>query len=442
MTERLFKVMARGSSVATEAMGGLTTFLTMVYIVTINPTMLASAGMPFSAALTATCLGAAIMTLAMGLVANRPLALASGLSTSTVLVYGICLGQGVDWRVGMACVMLEGLLILVLVAFGVREAILKAIPVDLRRAISIGLGLLLAFIGLKGGGIVVASDSTFVTMGDLAEPTAIVALVSLALAVVLHARHVRGDFIISILVATVVGIPLGVTKLPSEWAFSLDLSAFAAPFQVTPQGSMAILQVFAQPMLLLFVLSMLISDFFDTMGVVLAVGQKGGFVDGRGDVLDLRTMLTVDSVAAALGGFIGASSVTSYVESASGAAAGARTGLSNVFVAALFLACAFFSPVVGMVPEAATCGALVVVGFLVMCDVAKIAWGDMTVAFPAFLTIIAIPLTYSIPNGIALGFISYCVVMTCVGRIREVGTLMWVTSAVFLATFVLTFALS
>lgn len=288
----------------------------------------------------------------------------------------------------------------------------------------------------------VGNESTLVAIGDLGRPTAIVALVSMALAVVLHARHVRGDFIISILGATLVGIPLGVTTLPTAWTFQLDFSAFASPLQTTPEDGVALLQVFDQPLLLLYVFALLISDFFDTMGVVLTVGQKGGFVDENAHVTDLKPILTVDSVAAAMGGFVGASSVTCYVESATGAAAGARTGLSNVVVSLLFFGCAFFSPIVEMVPSAAICGALVMVGFLVMGDVAKIAWNDISVAFPAFITIIGIPLTYSIPNGIGLGFISYCLIMAFQGRAREVGVLVWVVAAIFLATFSLTFALS
>lgn len=232
--ERFFKIKARGSSVGTEVMGGLTTFLTMSYIVAVNPAILTAVGISFSAALTATCFGAAIMTVAMGLITNRPLALASGMGINAVLAYSICLGQGVDWRVGMACIFLEGIVILLLVVCGLREAIMRAIPVSLRRAIGIGIGLFIAFIGLKSGGIVVTSSSTLVTMGSLAEPVAIVAIVSLVVAIVLQTTHVKGGLIISIIVATIVGIPLGVTALPTDWNFGLDFSCFAAPFQMTP----------------------------------------------------------------------------------------------------------------------------------------------------------------------------------------------------------------
>lgn len=435
--DKFFKISARGSSVGTEVMGGLTTFLTMAYIIAVNPIILGAAGVPFTAALTATCFGAAVMTIAMGLFTNRPLALASGMGINAVLAYSICLGLNVDWRVGMAVVFLEGIVILLLVICGLREAIMRAIPVTLRRAIGIGIGLFIAFIGLQSGGLIVTNASTLVAMGDIKSPVAIVALVSILLAVILQARHVKGGLIISILVAVIVGIPLGVTVLPTTWNFGLDFSAFAAPFQNTEAGTMAIVQVFVQPILLLFVFSLLMSDFFDTMGTVMAVGQKADFTDKNGDVEDLKPILLVDSAAAAVGGFVGASSITTFVESTSGASAGARTGLSNLVIGVLFLVCAFLAPFIGMVSETATCGALVVVGYLMMSDVVNIEWSDITLAFPAFMTIIGIPLTYSITNGIGLGFLSYVVLMVCTGKIKQIHPLMWVSSAAFLLAFLL-----
>ena len=233
------------------------------------------------------------------------------------------------------------------------------------------------------------------------------------------------------------GIPLGVTVLPTEWNFGLDFSAFAAPFQTDPAtGTMAIVQVFVQPILLMFVFSLLMSDFFDTMGTVVAVGEQGGFVNKKGDVEDVQPILMVDSAAAAVGGFLGASSITSFVESTSGAAAGARTGLSNIVIGVLFVVCAFFAPVVGMVSSSATCGALVVVGYLMLTDVAEIDWKSIEHAFPAFITIAGIPMTYSITNGIGLGFVSYCVIKVAQGKAGEVKPLMWVAAAAFLVMFV------
>ncbi len=436
VVDKFFKISERGSSVSTEVVGGLTTFLAMSYIIAVNPAMLAAAGIPFNAGLTATCFGAAIMTVAMGLFANRPIALASGMGINAVVAYSLCLGLGVDWRVAMAVVFLEGIVILLLVLCGLRKAVMDAIPVSLRRAIGIGIGLFIAFIGLKGGGFVIADASTLIALGDLTSPAAIVATISIVVAVVLTALNFKAGLLISIVVATLVGIPLGVTSLGNDFSFIPDFSAFAAPFQATPEGSLALLQVFLQPVLLLFVFSLLMSDFFDTMGTVMAVGSRGEFVDDKGNVEDIKPILTVDSAAAAVGGFIGASSITSFVESVSGAAAGARTGLSNIVIGIAFALCAFLAPVIGMVSGAATCGALVVVGYLMMTEIGQIDWKDISSAFPAFITIAGIPLTYSIANGIGFGFISYCIIMVVQGKVREVKPLMWVASAAFLVSFI------
>ena len=408
----------------------------MSYIIAVNPAMMEAAGIPFNAGLTATCFGAAIMTVAMGLFANRPIALASGMGINAIVAYTLCLGLGVDWRVAMGVIFLEGILILVLVLCGLRQAVMDAIPVSLRRAIGIGIGLFIAFIGLKGGGFIAADESTFIVLGDLTSPAAIVAVVSLIVAVIFTALKFKAGLLISIIVATVVGIPLGVTPPITDFTFVPDFSAFAAPFQMTPNGVMGIVEVFMQPILLLFVFSLLMSDFFDTMGTVVAVGSRAEFVDEKGDVEDIKPILTVDSAAAAVGGFVGASSITSFVESVSGAAAGARTGLSNIVIGIAFAVCAFLAPVIGMVSGSATCGALVVVGCLMMTEIGEIDWSDIASAFPAFVTIIGIPFTYSIANGIGFGFISYCIIKVVQGKPKDVKPLMWVAALAFLAAFI------
>lgn len=436
--DKFFKISERNSTIGNEIIGGLTTFLAMAYIIAVNPSLMQAAGIPFDAALTATCLGAAVMTVAMGIIANRPIALASGMGINAVVAYTLCLGEtAVDWRVAMAIVFLEGIVILILVLCGLRKAIMDAIPVSLRHAIGIGIGLFIAFIGLKGGGLIVADESTVLALGDLSSPVAIVALISILIAVVLQALNVKGGLLISIVAATIVGIPLGVTVLPTEWNFGLDFSAFAAPFQTVPgTDTLAIVQVFLQPALLLFVFSLLMSDFFDTMGTVVAVGEQGEFVDKDGNVEDIQPILAVDSAAAIAGGFFGASSITSFVESTSGAAAGARTGFSNIVVGVLFVIFAFFAPVIGMVSASATCGALVVVGYLMLSDVVSIEWAKIEHAFPAFVTILGIPMTYSITNGIGFGFISYCIIKVVQGKANEVKPLMWIAALAFLVMFV------
>ena len=432
--EEFFKIKQRGSSVRTEVIGGITTFLAMAYIVAVNPAILADAGIPFDAALTATCFGSAVATIAMGLFANRPVALASGMGINAVVAYGMCGSLGIDWRVAMAVVLLEGVVILGLVLGGLRKAVMDAIPLDLRQAIGIGIGLLITFIGLKGAGLIIADDSTFVALGPLTEASAFVAVVALASAIVLTIMKVPGGLLISIILAVLVGLPLGVTPVPTSWSLGLDFSAFAAPLQDVG-GVPAIVQVILQPALWLFVFSLLMSDFFDTLGTAVAIAKEGDFIDENGDVEDINRILTVDSTAAIIGGFFGASSITCFLESASGVAAGARTGLSNIVVGLLFIVCAFLAPVFSMVTGAATCGALVVVGFLIMSEVGSIDWGKPELAFPAFLIIVGIPFTYSITNGIGLGFIGYVILMVARKQARQVKPLMWVAAAAFLCMF-------
>lgn len=437
--EKFFKVKERGSTVSREVVGGLTTFLAMAYIIAVNPQLMVAAGIPFSAALTATCFGAAIMTAAMGLIANRPLALASGMGINSIVAFTLCAGENaVDWRVAMAVVLMEGVVILILVLCGLRKAVMDAIPASLRHAIGIGIGLFIAFVGLKGGGLLVSNESTIIAFGDITSPTCIVSIIAIVVAVYLRARQVRGDLLISIIVATIVGIPLGVTPMPENWNFGLDFTSFAAPFQTDPAtNTIALAQVFLQPTLLLMVFSLLMSDFFDTMGTVVAVGQQGDFADKDGNVEDIDKILTIDSAAAIVGGFVGASSITTFVESTSGAAAGARTGLSSVVAAIAFAVFAFFSPIIGMVSGSATCGALTVVGYLMLSDVVNIDWTSLETAFPAFVIIAGIPFTYSITDGIGLGFIAYCVIMIAKWKVKEVSPLMWVATAAFVVMFLL-----
>ena len=437
--DRLFKISERGSTVGREVVGGLTTFLAMAYIIAVNPAILVDAGIPFEAALTATCFGAAIMTIIMGLISNRPIALAAGMGINAIVAYTLVLGQGVDWRVAMACVTLEGIIILILVLCGLRKAIMHAIPMDLRLAIGIGIGLFIAFIGLKGGGIIAHSDSTFITIGDLTSPVCIVSLISILLAIVLTALKVPGGLLISIIACTILGIPLGVTVMPGSWEFGVDFSAFAAPLQIDPNtGGVAMLTVFLQPTLLLAAFALLMTDFFDTMGTVVAVGKQGDFLNENGDIDNIQSILAIDSVGAILGGFFGASSQTTFVESASGASAGARTGLSNLVIGAMFIVFAFASPVVGMVSTSATCGALTVVGYLMMTSIGEIDWVSIEHAFPAFITVAVIPFTYSITNGIGLGFISYVAIMIVLGKAGKVKPLMWAAAIAFLCMFIFT----
>ena len=433
--ESFFKAGERGSSVGQEVRAGLTTFLAMAYIIAVNPSLLTSAGIPATAAVTATCLGAGVMTILMGLIANRPLACASGMGVNAVFAFTLTGIAGGDWHAASAVIFIEGVAILILVLCGLREAIMDAIPVSLRHAISVGLGLFIAMIGLADAGIIVADESTMVTLGDVFSPTFLVGLISIVVTIVLYAMNVKGSLLLGIIIAVVAGIPLGVTQMPSGIVSGLDFTTFGAPFQADEGGVMGIAKVVTNPTLLVFAFSLMMSDFFDTMGTAMAVAKQGEFLEDDGRVKDIKPILIVDSAAAAVGGLVGASSITTFVESASGAADGGRTGLSSVVAGVLFIVAAFFSPLISVVSSAATCGALVFVGFLMMSEVSEIDWSDLLEGLPAFLIVAGVPLTYSISNGIGFGFIAYVVVAAVTGQLKKVKPLMWVAALAFLVYF-------
>lgn len=432
-----FKTLERGSSTGQELRAGLTTFLAMAYIIAVNPALLSEAGVPITAAVTSTCLGAGIMTILMGVFSNRPLACASGMGINAIVAYSLTAIAGGDWHASMAVIFIEGVAILVLVLCGLRKAIMDAIPVSLRHAISVGLGLFIAMIGLKDGGIIVANESTMVALGTVTEPTFIIGMVSIIISIILYAKKVPGSLLWGILIAVLVGIPFGVTTLPTGVVSGLDFSSFGAPFQTDASGVMGITKALTTPVLLVFAFSLMMSDFFDTMGTAMAVAKQGDFLNEDGSVENIKEILTVDSAAAAVGGLLGASSITTFVESTSGAADGGRTGLTSIATGVLFILAAFFSPLIAIVSSAATCGALVVVGFLMMTDVADIDWSDILEGFPAFMIVAGIPFTYSISNGIGLGFIAYVLIAAVTGQIKKVKPLMWVAAIAFVIYFII-----
>ena len=411
--DELFHVSERKSTIGTELRAGLTTFLAMAYIIAVNPAVLSGAGIDAGALACATCLGAGIMTICMGIFANRPLACASGLGINAMIAGIATTMCGGDWHVAMSVIFLEGVVILLLVLCGLREAIMDAIPVVLRHAISVGLGLFIAMIGLCDAGIITAGAGTLVGLGDITSPT----------------------FIVGIIVAVIAGIPLGVTHAPEGLIAPLNFSTFGAPFASTADGNLAIVKVLTDPMLLVVAFSLLMSDFFDTMGTAMAVAKQGEFLTEDGNVEDIRPILVVDSVAAAAGGFMGVSSITTFVESTSGAADGGRTGLTSVTTGVLFILAAFFSPVVSIVSSAATCGALVYVGYLMMSEASEIDWSDVSQGFPAFMIVAGVPFTYSISAGIGLGFIAYVVVALFKGEASKIKPLMWIAALAFLVYF-------
>jgi len=463
--ERFFKFAERGTNARTELLAGVTTFMTMAYIIFVNPGILQNAGVPFAGAATATAFGAALMCLAMGLISNRPLALASGMGLNAVVTFSVIGFQqaNVPWQVGMSVIFAEGLVILVLVLTGLREAVMNAIPINLKRAIGVGIGLFITTIGLNEGGIIAPNSATLVGLGDFTQKYVWVTLIGLFAILAFMALKVKGDILWGILVATVAALLLGVTSVPDKLVAAPDFETFFAPFQ-TVNGSIALTQIFT-PTLLLMVFAIMLTDFFDTMGTVISVGEQAGFVDEKGKVPGIRNILAVDSIAASVGGLFGASSITTYIESAAGVAEGGRTGLTGVITGAFFAISAFFAPLVGMigggydtgnaehfgqlagagftVPEGSyymypiTAGALIVVGFLMMRMVREIPWTNLEEAFPAFLVIVGVPLTYNISYGIGFGFISYVLIKVFHRKAKDVHPLMWIVSAAFVLTFIL-----
>jgi AGZA family xanthine/uracil permease-like MFS transporter len=470
--DKFFKFAERGTDLKTEFLSGAATFLTMAYIIFVNPGILSAAGVPFAGAVTATALGAAVMSVLMGLAANRPLALASGMGINAVITFSVIGFQqaNVPWQVGMSVIFVEGLLILALVVTGFREAVMNAIPLNLKRAIGVGIGLFITLIGLNQGGLIRPAPVTLVSLGDFSQPYVWIALIGFFSTAFFMAAKIKGDILWGILAATLAALLFGVTSAPASAFAAPDFSTFFAPFQYV-NGTPALFQALT-PALGFVIFAIMLTDFFDTMGTVVAVGEQAGFVNKDGSVKDINTILLVDSAAAVMGGLFGASSITTYVESAAGVAEGGRTGLSPIITGLLFALCAFFSPLVQMIGGGfrlenaqqyrllvssgftapadvlapgygdyfvypITAGALIIVGSLLMKTVRDIDWDKFDEALPAFLTIVGIPLTYNISYGIGFGFITYTAMRLVRGRFREIHPLMYAVSAAFLLSFVM-----
>ena len=467
-----FKITERGSTVGTEIRGGLVTFFTMSYIIVLNPLIIGTvqdngfggnflgggSAPNFAMIAAATALVAGVMSILMGVVANFPIALAAGLGLNAVVAYSIAALPGMTWPDAMGIVVLEGLIILALVLTGFRAAVFKAVPIELKTAISVGIGLFIAFIGLVDSGFVriPASLATPVELGvagSVAGWPLLVFVVGLLLAIVLMARKVRGALLISILTSTVLAVIIeAVAKLgqqpldgskPTAWKLGVpaipDGGLVKAPdFSLLGQfslfGSIGKIGIVA---VVLLIFSVMLADFFDTMGTMVAVGGEAGLLDKEGNPPKSKQILVVDSLAAAAGGMGSVSSNTSYIESAAGVGDGARTGLASVVTGLAFLLATFLSPLVEMVPFEAATPALVVVGFLMVMQVSGIDWKNYEVAIPAFLTIILMPFTYSITAGMGAGFIAFVVLKVANGKAKEVHPLMWGTAVLFVAYFTL-----
>ena len=437
--DRVFELEARGTTLAREVRGGVATFLTMAYILFANPGILAAAGVPFEGAMAATAGASAVVCLAMGLVANAPIALAPGMGLNAVVAYQVAAVTG-SWQAAMALVVAEGLLVLAMVLVGLREAVMEAIPLDLRRAIGAGIGLFIAFIGAVNARLVVVPPATArtgaeapsavmppVTFGSLQQPEALLALAGLLVIGVLFVRRTTGAIVIGIGTATAIALAAGLAAPPEAW---VTWPRFDTVLQIDVRGAWI-------PAALPLLLSLVMVDFFDTIGTATAIGEAAGLKDARGRLPRLRRVLAIDAAGAAIGGLAGASSVTSYIESAAGVAEGARTGLHTVVVALLFAAAMFLAPVAAVVPPAATAPALIAVGFLMAQPITRIDPRAVDTALPAFLTLLLIPLTWSIAHGIGYGFIAFAAIRVASGRARDVHPLMYGAAAAFAAYFAL-----
>jgi AGZA family xanthine/uracil permease-like MFS transporter len=433
MLERLFGLKAAGTDVRTELFAGLTTFLTMAYIVVVNPTILGEAGLPVGAVAAATCLAAGVASLLMGLFANYPLALAPGMGLNAYFTYTVVKALQVPWPVALGCVFLSGLAFLLLTAVGVRQMIIAAIPRSLFSAVAGGIGLFIAFIGLKTAGVVTASPATAVALGDLTQPGAALAVLGIIAIAALQAWRVKGAILIGI---------VGVSGL--SWLLGL------VPFHLSPYQLGDIAQVAFRAdvagalnlngglglALVEIVFVFLFVDLFDNVGTLVAVTKEAGITDEAGEIPRLNRILYTDSIATMFGALIGTSTTTSYIESASGVAVGGRTGLTAVVVGALFLLAFLFAPLVQAIPAAATAPALVIVGAMMLGAVAEIDWKDPMVAIPAFLTLIGIPLTFSIATGLAFGIVSYAALKLVRGQVTRRDWLLLLLAVLCVLRFV------
>jgi len=433
MLERLFGLKAQGTNVRTEVLAGVTTFMTMAYIVVVNPAILGEAGMPVAAVAAATCIAAGFGSILMGLIANYPLALAPGMGLNAYFTYTVVKGMGVPWETALGCVFLSGVAFLILTLVGVRQMIVAAIPKPLFSAVAAGVGLFIAFIGLKEAGIIVANPATTVALGDLTTPTAAVAILGLVLIAVLQAWRVKGAILIGILLAAAAGWALGLAKVAPATSSLAELTATAFKMDVAGafnlQGGMGLA-------LLEIIFVFLFVDLFDNVGTLVAVTRKAGLQAPDGSIPRLNRILLADSAATMVGAAAGTSTVVSYIESASGVTAGGRTGLTAVVVGILFLVTLFFAPLVQAIPAAATAPALILVGALMVGSLVDVDWADPTVAIPAFLTLITIPLTFSIANGLAFGITSYAALRLLTGKITKADWLLLILAGLFVLRFV------
>lgn len=424
-----FKFKEKETNLKSETIGGITTFLTMAYALFLIPSVLAEAGMPQGSVFVATGLAAALGTLIMGIFANFPMGLAPGVGLNAFFAYSVCLGMGIKWEVALSGVLASGIIFLIISATCLREMIIKAIPTNLKFAVSAGIGLFIAFIGLKNAGIVVANSATFVGLGDLTDPTVLLSIFGVIAISIFMVRGSKIAIFLGMTLTAIVGMITGLIDMPT--------SVISMPPSMAPTFGAAIKNLgnIFNPEMILVIFTFLFMDFFDTAGTLVAVGSKVGLLKKDGSIENGSKALLADSVATCIGSIFGTTNTTSYVESLSGASVGAKTGFSSVVVGGLFLVSLFFSPLLTVITSAVTAPALIIVGSLMCSSLKEIEWERAEIAIPSFLTILLMPLTYSIGEGIACGFLTYVILMIFKGKAKKVHPVMYVLSLLFIVYF-------
>ncbi|MDD6697706.1 MAG: NCS2 family permease [Veillonellaceae bacterium] len=431
--ERYFKIREKGSSVRTEILAGITTFIALAYIIFVNPNILSEAGIPKEAAIASTIWIAALSTMVMGVVANYPVALAPGMGLNAFFAYYVCGTLGLHWTVALGAVFFSGVLFLILTVSHIRQAIINAVPQNLRVAIGVGIGLFIAFIGLKGTGLIVPDKATFIGLGHVTDPKTLLSLFGLALTGALMARNIQGSILIGIVATTVLSMCLGYSPIPHGIG---DIVSTSMPHMGATFGQLDIMGAWNYGIVSI-IFTFTVVELFDNMGTLIGLTSKAKLVKPNGEIENLDRALTTDAVGTIFSSLFGTSTVTSYIESAAGIAAGGKTGLTAVTVSICFFIALLFAPLVGLVPGFATAPPLILVGALMMAEVGKINFQDFSDGLPAFLTIIMMPLTGSIANGFAFGFVSYAFMKTAVGKYKEVSWIMWLVSIAFVINLVM-----
>lgn len=427
--ERFFGFKEHGTTVGRESVAGVTTFLAMAYILFVNTDILSATGMDPGAVFTATALAAAIGTLIMGLLANYPIALAPGMGLNAFFAYSVVIGLGVEWQVALFGVFISGIIFIIITLFNIREIIINAIPAELKYAAGAGIGLFIAFMGLKQAGVVVSDEATTVTLGDMTAPTTLLALFGLIVTVILMVRGFKGGIFYGMIITVIAGLLFGLIDRPDRVVDSVQ--SLAPTFGQAFMFDWSTVDIWT---LVIVILTFLFVDFFDTAGTLYAVANQAGFVKDN-KLPRAGKALLADSTATSIGAVLGTSTTTAYIESSSGVAAGGRTGFASVVTAGLFLVALFFSPLLSVVTNQVTAPALIVVGILMASAIRLIEWDKFEIAVPAFLTVLAMPLTYSIATGIAIGFIFYPITMICKGRAKEIHPIMYALFIIFILYF-------